>query len=106
LKPGPAAKSQVAVGSAVFSSAGKSRSPIELELALLDQLERDRRGDDLGHRHDAEVRVDRDRVLTARDAWPGGALVDDPVAVCRDRGDARDGSVGDRPLEDLVDAGV
>jgi len=30
LNPGPAAKSQVAVGSAVFSSAGKSKSPIWL----------------------------------------------------------------------------
>jgi hypothetical protein len=48
--------------------------------------------------------VDRDRVLAARDARPGGPLVDDPVPVRGDRRDARDGAVGDGSLEDLVDA--
>ena len=75
---------------------------VEVEVALLDQLERGDRRDHLGHRHDPEVGVGGQRLAADRGLGARGAPVDDAVAVGRDGGDAGHITSVDRRLQDAV----
>ncbi len=60
---------------------------VQIELALLDLLERGDGGDHLRHRGDPKQRVGGDRLVLSDGPRPGRALVDSPVAIGRHRHD-------------------
>ncbi len=79
---------------------------VEIELALLDELQSRRTGDRLGGRKDRKDAVGRHRVVFAEGAFSGCALVDDALAVRGHGDDARNaGSARHNAIEDGVRRG-
>jgi hypothetical protein len=60
---------------------------IQVDLPLLDQLQRGDGGHHLGHRHDPVLSVHGDRLCAVDLLAAGGALVDDVARIGRDRRD-------------------
>ena len=79
------------------------RRIVERHLALLDELHGGYRGDRLGHRSDAEQRIELQRTSLADVGQPERALIDDAIAIGRHGDDAGDLLALDRAAQRGVD---